>query len=119
MLIAAGRKRNLLPVMAVRAVPMGGVGCWAARDSSDVDQPKRPHAARQVDVPLKCASPTVRCRKAGDAKDAVYGKPEPGRSRSVAYQPGLPGTVAPRSEHPRVSITPASATSPTAQAAIM
>jgi len=26
MLIAAGRKRNLLPVMAVRAVPMGGAG---------------------------------------------------------------------------------------------
>ncbi|WP_249189629.1 hypothetical protein [Burkholderia ambifaria] len=26
MLIAAGRKRNLLPVMAVRVVPMGGVG---------------------------------------------------------------------------------------------
>ncbi|WP_342613334.1 hypothetical protein [Burkholderia ambifaria] len=26
MLIAAGRKRNLLPVMAVRVVPMGDVG---------------------------------------------------------------------------------------------
>ncbi|WP_334044498.1 hypothetical protein [Burkholderia ambifaria] len=26
MLIAAGRKRNLLPVMAVRVVPMGGIG---------------------------------------------------------------------------------------------
>ncbi|WP_175715165.1 hypothetical protein [Burkholderia ambifaria] len=26
MLIAAGRERNLLPVMAVRVVPMGGAG---------------------------------------------------------------------------------------------
>lgn len=37
----------------------------------------------------------------------------------TAHQPAFPGTVSPRSEHPRVSITPASATSPIAQAAIM
>jgi len=55
MLIAAGRKRNLLPVMAVRVVPMGGVGVRRPRGTRiavSVDRAKRPHAAWQVDVPL-------------------------------------------------------------------
>jgi hypothetical protein len=39
--------------------------------------------------------------------------------RRVPPYPACPGTVSPRSEHPRVSITANSATSPTAHAAIM
>jgi len=39
--------------------------------------------------------------------------------RRRAGQPSWPGSVSPRNEHPRVSITASSAINPTAQAAIM
>ncbi|AJY26806.1 hypothetical protein CH72_6517 [Burkholderia ambifaria AMMD] len=116
MLIAAGRKRNLLPVMAVRVVLIEGIG--VLRDAG-LEWPS-PWITRNDLTPrskwMYCWNehrpPSVAGRR------AMRRMPFMG-SRSAAYQPARPGTVSPRSEHPRVSITPASATSPTAQAAIM
>lgn len=50
---------------------------------------------------------------------AGFGSSSPTLARVAAAQRACPGTVSPRNEHPRVSITAINATRPTAHAAIM